>query len=486
MLQSRRARYSLLAACLLMIPTTALAQEGTIAGTIRDEQGAVLPGVTVEATSPALIRVRTTISDDLGQYRITNLPVGTYKVTFTLSGFQRAGARQRRADERIHGQRQPDAGRRQLTETVVVAADVAGRRRAERAAGDHLHGRSDAGAADGAQRQQPARADAGDRHQLPARHGLWRVRRRHGGFCNPAVKGFDQGEHGRLAPDLAGPGPGRRHGHQFQREPDAERGRRPIVGMTGGYTADIANAQEVNIRVSGALGESETGGSAINIVPRTGGNRYAGNFNTTYTTEKWFATNNGELSEHPGGVPAGQERPRRVGRLRRSDQARPAVVLLGRARPGHSQAAGAASTSGRTCGKASGATTTSPIARSRGVEYTNIWRNVNARITWQATQKNKFNIFWDEQDFCQDPCPASSRCPTSPESWWSVQMKPNRLQQVSWTNPLTSRILLEARASVTPQDNHTDKHLRVDEIRGRFPECLRSATPRAWTPWQRG
>ena len=90
MLQSRRARYALLGACLaLMIPTTALAQEGTIAGTIRDIQGAVLPGVTVEATSPALIGVRTTVSDDLGQYRITNLPIGAYTVVFTLSGFQR-------------------------------------------------------------------------------------------------------------------------------------------------------------------------------------------------------------------------------------------------------------------------------------------------------------------------------------------------------------------------------------------------------------
>ena len=46
--------------------------------------------------------------------------------------------------------------------------------------------------------------------------------------------------------------------------------------------------------VSGALGESETGGSSINIVPRTGGNRYAGDFNMTYTTAKWFFANNGD------------------------------------------------------------------------------------------------------------------------------------------------------------------------------------------------
>src|SRR5688500_12371858 len=72
----------------LMLPAAALAQEGQIAGTVRDSSGGVMPGVTVEATSPALIeKVRTTVSDNGGQYRLTNLPVGTYTVTFTLSGF---------------------------------------------------------------------------------------------------------------------------------------------------------------------------------------------------------------------------------------------------------------------------------------------------------------------------------------------------------------------------------------------------------------
>ena len=49
-----------------------------------------MPGVTVEVTSPALIeKVRSTTTDGSGQYRITNLPVGTYSVTFTLEGFSK-------------------------------------------------------------------------------------------------------------------------------------------------------------------------------------------------------------------------------------------------------------------------------------------------------------------------------------------------------------------------------------------------------------
>src|SRR6266516_1404028 len=61
---------------------------GTIAGAVKDASGAVLPGVTVEAASPALIeRVRTATTGGTGLYRIVNLPPGLYTVTFTLPGF---------------------------------------------------------------------------------------------------------------------------------------------------------------------------------------------------------------------------------------------------------------------------------------------------------------------------------------------------------------------------------------------------------------
>jgi len=72
---------------LLILPTVALAQ-ATITGTAKDTSGAVLPGVTVEATSPALIeRVRSVVTDATGQYRIVDLRPGTYTVTFALPGF---------------------------------------------------------------------------------------------------------------------------------------------------------------------------------------------------------------------------------------------------------------------------------------------------------------------------------------------------------------------------------------------------------------
>jgi carboxypeptidase family protein len=78
----------LTAACLLALPVAATAQTSTIAGEVRDSSGAVLPGVTVEASSPVLIeRTRSVQTDSAGRYSIVQLRPGTYVVTFTLPGF---------------------------------------------------------------------------------------------------------------------------------------------------------------------------------------------------------------------------------------------------------------------------------------------------------------------------------------------------------------------------------------------------------------
>src|SRR5438552_7063981 len=74
----------------LLLPAAAWAQQASasIAGVVKDTSGAVLPGVTVEAASPALLeKVRSAVTDGSGQYKITTLRPGTYTVTFTLPGF---------------------------------------------------------------------------------------------------------------------------------------------------------------------------------------------------------------------------------------------------------------------------------------------------------------------------------------------------------------------------------------------------------------
>ena len=77
-------------------------ERGTLTGTVRDASGGVLPGVTVEAASPALIeKVRTVVTDSAGIYRIVNLDPGVYTLTFTLEGFSQV----KREDIELAGRR---------------------------------------------------------------------------------------------------------------------------------------------------------------------------------------------------------------------------------------------------------------------------------------------------------------------------------------------------------------------------------------------
>jgi len=74
-------------ALMLLLPAASYAQSA-IAGVVKDTTGAVLPGVTVEASSPVLIeQTRSATTDSQGQYKILDLRPGTYSVTFSLPGF---------------------------------------------------------------------------------------------------------------------------------------------------------------------------------------------------------------------------------------------------------------------------------------------------------------------------------------------------------------------------------------------------------------
>ena len=124
-------------ACLALATAASAQQLGSVAGVVKDASGAVLPGVTVEVASPALIeKVRTAVTDGSGQYRIVNLPPGVYTVTLHADGFQFRPPRRCRS-----------VGRREL----------AGERRAEgrrRGRNHHRHRRS------AGRRHSVGRADA--------------------------------------------------------------------------------------------------------------------------------------------------------------------------------------------------------------------------------------------------------------------------------------------------------------------------------------
>jgi hypothetical protein len=432
---------------------------------VRDTSGALMPGVTVEATSPALIeKLRTAVTDTGGQYRLTNLPVGTYSVTFSLSGF----SKQQRDDIVLSsGFTAPvnatmSVG--QLAETIVVAAaspivDVQNARQAITFEGAQL-------------RELPTSRNINSLLELtPGISSNYRTGATFGQpgvcvggigvFCNPGVAGFNVGDTGQGFGNTGFDTLGNINMAQGRIMIDGQvvnaTANGLIGGMTGGYTADIASAQEVNIQISGALGESETGGASINIIPRTGGNRFAGDYNTTYTRRSWFDRNNGAyanitataqtvISDHDVSADFG-------GPIKRD---RLWFFALGRTQGIHKLPVGVDFWPNLHEGKFG--YNYQPDRSKDRVEYKNIWRNISTRLTYQATQRNKFNIFWDEQDYCQDPCLGVVSISTSPESWFSAQTRPNRLQQVSWTNPVSGKVLMEAGVSITAQHYDTTRH----------------------------
>ena len=459
-------------AALALVPATALAQDGQIAGTVRDSSGAVIPGVTVEATSPALIeKARSAITDTNGQYRLTNLPVGIYKVTFTLSGFTK---QERDEVELTSGFTAPvnatmSVG--QVSETVLVAAtspvvDVQNARQAVTFQGEALKELPTSRNINSLVTLTPGIASnyrAGQSFGQPGVcvGGI-------GVFCNPSLNGFNQGDSGSSFDTGLGDQNGANNMQQGRVMVDGVvvngGAVLPIGGITNGYTADIAAAQEVNIQLSGGLGESETGGASINIIPKSGGNRFAGDWNTTYTQDSWFDRNTDHYRSGCPGSPC-------IGALFQAvkwdydvsgsyggpiKRDRAWFYTSGRDNEIRKLPVGGDFWPNINEGK--WGYNYQPDRSKDPVQYQNMWKNLSGRFTVQATQKNKLGVYWDEQDFCQDPCLGVVSVFTSPESWWSVGIKPNRLQQVTWTNPLTNKILLEAGLTVKKETYNTTQH----------------------------
>jgi hypothetical protein len=215
-------------------------------------------------------------------------------------------------------------------------------------------------------------------------------------------------------------------------------------------------------------------------VPKTGGNRFAGDYNTTYTTEKWFATNNQAYPSVPAAFqPVKNDHDISIGAG--GHQTRPAVVLRGRARPGIPSCRWA-STSGEQVG-GHDRLQLSPDRNQDRVEYTNVWRNVSGRVTWQASSRNKFNVFWDEQDFCRIPAPGwcrSTRRPNRGSPRRHGRPSPSGLVD----EPLTNKILLEAGVSVTTQFYDVAARQFTNPIG--IPRSSRPATPPVRTMSRRG
>jgi hypothetical protein len=239
----------------LLIPGTVRAQ-AILTGTVHDPSGAVLPGVTVEASSPALIeKTRTAVTDGTGQYRIIDLKPGIYTLTFSLPGF----ATVRREDIELSG-----------TQTATIPIEM---RVGAIAESITVAGESPVVDTQSAKREIVMNTQI--INALP-------VARAVGALLN-ATPGLTVDTNGpALSPTMTF---FNAHSSAANSTSVAGEGRMSVNGMTlaaarsGGvssYVYDTPNSQEVAITVGAGLGESDIGGPVMNLVPKSGGNTFSG------------------------------------------------------------------------------------------------------------------------------------------------------------------------------------------------------------------
>jgi hypothetical protein len=246
----------------VLLPSAALAQ-ATLAGTVSDASGGVLPGVTVEISSPVLIeKVRSAVTDGSGQYRITELRPGTYAMTFTLAGFSMV----RREEVAVSGAAvitiNADLRVGGLQETITVTGETP--------------------IVDVQSTRRQAVIDSQTANSVPASRGygnlLMAVPGVHIASLNSATdptmtfftSNGGRSNEGRIQID------GMNVGSAFN------------GGGNSSFAYDTSNVDEIQISVSGGMGEADIGGPAVNIIPRTGGNVFRGTV---------FYSNAGEWSQ---------------------------------------------------------------------------------------------------------------------------------------------------------------------------------------------
>ncbi|HEY7191048.1 MAG TPA: TonB-dependent receptor [Vicinamibacterales bacterium] len=241
---------SLWVAAFMLMSASAFAQ-GTLTGTVRDASGAVLPGVTVEAASPALIeKVRSVVTDGTGQYRIIDLNPGTYSLTVSLPGFSTV----KRDGIEIAG-------------TAVLTIPI------ELRVGALEETITVTGETPVVDVQSTKRETVLSEEVISAIPATRTV----GSLLN-ATPGLTVDGNGLAAtPTMT---------FFSARGGQTNEGRMSVNGMTvaaafngGGvssYILDTVNVDEVAVTVSGGMGESDIGAPNMNLVPRQGGNRFSG------------------------------------------------------------------------------------------------------------------------------------------------------------------------------------------------------------------
>jgi len=429
----------------MLLPAAAHAQQAqaSVAGVARDASGNVVPGVTVEVAGPALIeRVRTGVTDGRGFYRIIDLPGGTYTVTFTLSGFTTYRREGIQLEGSFTATVNADMRVGTLAETVIVTSE------------------SPIVDVQSAKREDVLRRDVIT--SLPiARDWFSLATTIPGVDVVGLTSGQDMGglNLSEIVTTVAQQGAGQAVGFRGFGE-----GRLQVDGLStggsrwgsgsGSFLPDISNAQEVQIISSGGLGSAEVGGPVINVIPRSGGNRFQASFYYNFSNNALQGDNiTDELRSQNPNLPRAN-----ANVIKLQDVTPSAGGPIKKDRLWYFVSVRNNRTDQWVPGNYFN--TNANIAPSllgsldalyapdfdRGAFSDARFREASARATWQASQRNKFTVSYSQQyrenNYNGGGTFAGSTL-VSPEAGGTTDARPQTLPQVSWSSPWSNRLLLE-------------------------------------------
>ena len=402
----------------LLLPTVVGAQQASgIAGVVRDTSGGVLPGVTVEAASPALIeKVRSGVSDGEGRYNITDLRPGAYVVTFSLAGFNTF-----------------------KRDGIVLTAGFTAAVNADMQVGSLEETITVTGAAplvDTQNVKQQASVSAELLSALPSgSKGYMGLARLIPGMSGNSDSGGGSGlysANSMHAATVHGKGGGKMSYDGMQTSNQSG------TGHTS-YIMNPATVEETVVSTGGISAESDASGLMINLVPKEGGNTFKGGTDGVYTNGDLQSDNLTDRVRATGVTTIAKvQRLYDLNMYVGGPIKRDKVWFFTATRFNGSQN----QVGGIYFNKTRGTPFYTPDLNQPA--FRKEWlKSQSARVTWQVSPRNKVNGFSDTQSY-QVRGRGSAEAPESHTVW---SFWPNGLYQGTWTSPITSKFLLEAGAS---------------------------------------
>jgi hypothetical protein len=421
-------------AVLTLWPGEASAQVSSITGVVRDSSGAVLPGVTVEASSAALIeKTRVAVTDSAGLYRLVDLRPGEYTVTFTLPGFSTLKRDALALPANFTATVNAELSVGALDETITVTGqapvvDIQSTRQQTQFQRETMEALPTTGRLTGLAGVIP-----GTTLQQAAQHSV-------GGVNDSAQYTFTL------------------HGAPMA-EPVVD-GMSQVIGITNGvFVFNQATFAEVVVETSGVGADRDTGGMQINIIQRDGGNQFSGGLGFSYSGPSFESDNvTDEL------VARGLTRAK-IGGLKKYRDITPSVggpVMRDRlwffaaARDGVNQQL----QQGNYYNKLQA---TNPLFYepdlSRPAATNQYSHDLTGRLTWQAAQNHKFIAAVTSQPNCNCLFSLLTLAPPSaPEATGEHHYNPQIHGNASWKYTASNRFLLEGTMQVL---NHIQQTKRV-------------------------